>query len=252
MLRATPGWTDAEILLHVGFGRRPAVQARIGVDKRQILALLRREVFCSATHSGHPIQLFACASNKEAQMNVRYRVELSQAERSELMALLSGGKHAARKLKRAQILLAADAGAGDEEIATSVAVGGSTVYRTKRRFVVGNLEAALREEPRPGATRKLSGKEEALLVATACSSPPAGRARWTLELLAGAIVRLTDHASISRETEQLVSEIAAWQRQRNASGARIKWMFTTEKARAKMGRAYPEPVPPREPQAKES
>ena len=68
-------------------------------------------------------------------MNVRYRVELSQAERGELTALLSGGKHAARKLKRAQILLAADAGASDEEIATSIGVGGSTVYRTKRRFV---------------------------------------------------------------------------------------------------------------------
>ena len=59
-------------------------------------------------------------------MNVRYRVELSQAERGELTALLSGGKHAARKLKRAQILLAADAGAGDEDIAISVGVGGST------------------------------------------------------------------------------------------------------------------------------
>lgn len=111
-------------------------------------------------------------------MNVRYRVELSQAERGELTALLSGGKHAARKLKRAQILLAADAGAGDEDIAISVGVGGSTVYRTKRRFLVGNLEEALSEEPRPGASRKLSGKEEALLIATACSNPPEGRARW--------------------------------------------------------------------------
>jgi hypothetical protein len=74
------------------------------------------------------------------------------------------------------------------------------VYRTKRRFVLGNLEAALSEEPRPGATRKLSGKEEALLVATACSSPPAGRARWTLELLAGEFIRLIDRVSISRET----------------------------------------------------
>jgi transposase len=74
------------------------------------------------------------------------------------------------------------------------------VYRTKRRFVLGNLEAALSEEPRPGAKRKLSGKEQALLVATACSKPPAGRARWTLELLAGELVRLTEHASISRET----------------------------------------------------
>jgi transposase len=133
-------------------------------------------------------------------MNVRYRVELSQTERAELAALLSGGKDAARKLKRAQILLAADAGASDDDIARSVCAGGSTVYRTKQRFVLGNLEAALNEKPRPGASRKLTGKEEALLVATACSKPPQGRARWTLELLAGALVRLTDHASLSRET----------------------------------------------------
>src|SRR5450830_742042 len=62
------------------------------------------------------------------------------------------------------------------------------------------LGEALSEEPRPGADRKLSGKEEALLVATACSSPPEGRARWTLELLANELVRLTEHDSISRET----------------------------------------------------
>jgi transposase len=191
---------DAKILLHVGFGWRPAVQARVEVNKRQILALLGREVFCGATQTGHPIQLFVRASNEEARMNVRYRVELSQTERAELSALLSGGKHAVRKLKRAQILLAADAGAGDDDIATSVGVGGSTVYRTKQRFVLGNLAAALSEEPRPGASRKLSGKEEALLVATACSKPPEGRARWTLELLAGELVRLTEHDSVSRET----------------------------------------------------
>lgn len=133
-------------------------------------------------------------------MNVRYRVMLTQYERHELGTLLSGGKRAARKLKRAQILLAADAGTGDEEISASVGVGGSTVYRTKRRFVEGNLGRALSEEPRPGADRKLTGKEEALLVATACSSPPAGRARWTLELLADEMVKLTAHESLSRET----------------------------------------------------
>ena len=133
-------------------------------------------------------------------MTVGYRVELSQTERDQLTALLSGGKHAARRLKRAQILLAADALASDEEIARSVGVGGSTVYRTKRRFVLGNLEAALNEEPRPGASRKLSGKDEALLVATACSKPPEGRARWTLELLAGELVKVTAHESLSRET----------------------------------------------------
>lgn len=133
-------------------------------------------------------------------MNVRYRIDLSQIERAELRALLSGGKHASRKLKRAQILLAADAGGSDEEIARSVGVGGSTVYRTKRRFVEGNLDRALSDEPRPGAERKLSSKEEALLVATACASPPEGRARWTLELLAGAMVKLTEHKSLSHET----------------------------------------------------
>src|SRR5215470_16106767 len=133
-------------------------------------------------------------------MNVRYGVELTQYERNQLGTLLSGGKHSARKLKRAQILLAADQGVSDEEIAASVGVGGSTVYRTKRRFVEGNLERALSEEPRPGAERKLTGKEEALLVAAACSSPPAGRARWTLTLLADAMVNLTVHESLSYET----------------------------------------------------
>ncbi len=133
-------------------------------------------------------------------MNIRYRVELNEAERTHLAALLGGGKHAARKLKRAQILMAADAGIADDDIANSVSVGGSTVYRTKRRFVEGNLEFALSEKARPGAARKLSGKEAALLVATACSSPPQGRKRWTLELLAGAMVRLTEHQGLSRET----------------------------------------------------
>ena len=114
--------------------------------------------------------------------------------------MLGGGKHAARKLKRAQILLAADGGCCDEEIARTVSVSLSTIGRTKRRFVEGNLERALSEEPRPGAERKLTGKEEALLVATACSTPPAGRARWTLELLAGAMVKLTEHGGLSRET----------------------------------------------------
>jgi transposase len=133
-------------------------------------------------------------------MNIRYRVELSEAERSELKTMLNGGRQAARTLKRAQILLAADAGVPDEVIATSIAVGGSTVYRTRRRFVEGNLDKALHEQPRPGVARKLTGQEEALLVATACARPPAGRARWTLELLAGEMVRLTAHESLSRET----------------------------------------------------
>lgn len=133
-------------------------------------------------------------------MNVRYRVELEEAERAELKALIAGGKTAVRKVKRAQILLASDAGQTDEAIATSIGVGTSTVYRTKRHFVEGNLEFALNEAKRPGVSRKLTGKEEALLVATACSAPPEGRARWTLSLLADAMVKLTDHDALSSET----------------------------------------------------
>src|SRR3954468_3727647 len=117
-----------------------------------------------ATRSIHPR-----LSQRRGTMTIRDRVDLSEAERSDLEALLRGGRRAARTLKRAQILLAVDAGMPDETIAQSLGVGGSTVYRTKRRFVEGNLDKALHEEPRPGATRKLSAQEEALLVATACS-----------------------------------------------------------------------------------
>ena len=110
------------------------------------------------------------------------------------------GRQPVRRLKRAQILLAADAGAPDAAIVATVAVSASTVSRTRRRFVEGNREAALSEGPRPGADRKLTGQEEALLIATACATPPEGRARWTLELLADAMVALTEHDTLSRET----------------------------------------------------
>ena len=90
-------------------------------------------------------------------MNVRYRVELSQTERDQLTVVLSGGKHAARRLKRAQILLAADALASDEEIARSVGVGGSTVYRTKRRFVLANRWCRVRVPPEPRRRPMLLG-----------------------------------------------------------------------------------------------
>ncbi|HTQ41966.1 MAG TPA: IS630 family transposase [Polyangiaceae bacterium] len=133
-------------------------------------------------------------------MNVRYRVTLSSEERTQLQALVQGGKGPVRRLKRAQVLLAADRRSSDEQIALNVSVGTSTVYRTKRRFVEEGLEPALREVPRPGAERKLAAAEEALLVATACSRPPAGRARWTMALLADEMVRLTRHDSLSAET----------------------------------------------------
>ena len=124
-------------------------------------------------------------------MNIRYRVTLSMDERARLLEMVQGGKGAVRRLKRAQILLAADQGSTDEEIARNVAVGTSTVYRTKQRFVETGLESALSEAPRPGAPRKLDVQDEAILCAVACSKPPSGRAHWTLQLLADEMIRLT-------------------------------------------------------------
>ena len=133
-------------------------------------------------------------------MNIRYRVTLTPDERERLENLVRGGKGAVRRIKRAQILLAADAKSTDEAIAINVGAGTSTVYRTKQRFVEEGLEQALSESPRPGAPRKLDASDESLLIAVACSRPPAGRAKWTMRLLADEMVRLTAHDSLSDET----------------------------------------------------
>jgi transposase len=175
-------------------------------------------------------------------MNIRYRVELNEAERAELMSMLSGGAHAVRKLKTRPDP-AGRRRRGDEAIASSVSVGRSTVYRTKRRFVEGNLELALSEERAPGAPRKLSGKETALLVATACSTPPEGRKRWTLDLLAGAMVRLTVHEELSRETVRrslAEDDLKPWRRDMWCIPQVDGSKFTTQTARHKLARAYPD------------
>lgn len=133
-------------------------------------------------------------------MNVKYRVTLSAEERAALEALVARGRPSVREVKRAQVLLAADVRSTDAQIARVVGLSETTVYRTKRSFVEEGLDAALHDATRPGGRRKLSGKEEALLIATTCSAPPEGSARWTLDLLADAMVRLTDHDALSRAT----------------------------------------------------
>ena len=148
-------------------------------------------------------------------MNIHYIVELNEVEREQLRRLLAGGVGRNRQLKRAQILLACDLGLQETEIAQTVGCGTSTIYRVKKRFVEEGLEAALNELPRPGAERKLTGREEALLVAVACSSPPLGRARWTMQLLADEFVQLVEHTSISRETVRrrlTENDIKPWQK----------------------------------------
>jgi len=136
-------------------------------------------------------------------MAKKYLVRLSEGERSSLKQTLSKGKVSARKLKRAQILLAADAGQIDEAIAANVQVQVNPVERVRKRFVEGGVEHALTEAKRPGGKSKLDGKSEAILIALACSDPPTGRRHWTMRLLAERLVELGIVETLSDETVRL-------------------------------------------------
>jgi putative transposase len=133
-------------------------------------------------------------------MSEKYLVDLTTAEQAYLTGLLKHGKISARKIARAHILLQAAEGLSDEEIAETLRVGSSTIHRTRQRFVEEGLEPALSERCRASGRPKLEGKQEAFLVALACSTPPAGRARWTMQLLADRFVELTTVTGISDET----------------------------------------------------
>ncbi len=113
-------------------------------------------------------------------MNVKYVVELNTEEREALVVLTSKGKESARKLKRAQLLLLVDCGKRDKEIVELLNISTSTIYRTKKRFVEDGLTEALNEGSRAGCPRKLDAVSDALLTAIACSEPPEGCGRWTL------------------------------------------------------------------------
>jgi transposase len=130
----------------------------------------------------------------------RYVVTLSDAERQTLDELTHKGQQRVRLLKRAQVLLLADEGEPDAAIAETARVGLSTVARTRQRYVEGGVEEALHERPRRGAPPKLDSKQEALLVALACSAPPDERTCWTMQLLADRLVELGAVDAISDET----------------------------------------------------
>src|SRR5512144_314313 len=126
----------------------------------------------------------------------KYVVRLTADERIELDNRIRTGKRAASVLLHARILLTANAGADgpdwdDTRIADAVECGTSTVYRVRQAFVTEGLTAALiRKKPTARQYRKLDGAQEAHLIALACSTPPDGRRRWTLRLLADRLVEL--------------------------------------------------------------
>jgi transposase len=129
----------------------------------------------------------------------KYIVELTTEERQELHELTSKGQVRARKMKRAQVLLKADAGLKDEEIMAALSVSRTMVERTRKRFVEGGLKKGLNEDPRPGAKRKLDGRAEAYLIALTCSEPPDDHDHWALRLLADRLVEEGVVESISHE-----------------------------------------------------
>ena len=152
----------------------------------------------------------------------QYLVKLTQDEREHLLDITRRGKSSARKVKRSLILCKADEGLTDQQVAEAVMVGPSTVSRVRQRFVEGGLERALNDRPRPGKQRKLDGKQEAHLVAVACSAAPEGHTRWTLRLLADQVVKLEFTESISRETVRQVLKKTNSSRGRRRNGAYLR------------------------------
>jgi transposase len=128
-------------------------------------------------------------------------INLTTEERTELSQLIKSGKHSARVLGRARILLLLDRGQGQKrklhEIAEAMMTSPGTVSNVKRRYLEGGLEHGLQDRPRPGAKPKIDGEVEAHLIALTCSEPPEGRERWTLRLLADKLVELELVESIS-------------------------------------------------------
>ena len=134
-------------------------------------------------------------------MTTKYPVTLTKENRQELESLIRSGKSSARTQTRARILLLTDENQKQkkraEEIASVLMCSLPTITAIRRKFVEGSLENALYDKPRPGADPKITGEVEAQLTLLACSAPPEGRARWTLQMLADKLVELKLVESIS-------------------------------------------------------
>jgi transposase len=132
-------------------------------------------------------------------MNKQFQIQLTDEERRELKRLVESGRRLARKITRARILLLADTGKKDREIAEALQVCIQTVHKVRKRFFKEKSIKSLEEKPRSGKPPKLAGLTAAHITALACSDPPEGRKRWTLRLLADRAVELELVDTISHE-----------------------------------------------------
>lgn len=112
-----------------------------------------------------------------------YPIHLPQADNDHLQGIINKGIHNARTITRARVLLMANAGKTDREIYEALKLAVSTPYDIRKRYHEGGVKRALHDLPRPGQSRKLTGAQEAEVIATACSKAPKGHVRWTLNLL---------------------------------------------------------------------
>ena len=151
-------------------------------------------------------------------MAKRYRVTLSGDERERLERLSRQRTASVRMVRRAQALLLAAEDNTDEVIAERLRMGVATLERLRRRFVEEGLEASLRERPRPGARPKLGPKEQAFVVALACTKPPEGRHRWTMQMLADRLVELELVPDITDEAIRLLLKRTSSSRGSTSSG----------------------------------
>ena len=149
---------------------------------------------------------------------IKYKVALTESERSRLNAVSHRGKPSVRTVKRALALLKADQGLRDRELAGVLLINPATVARTRKRYVEEGLEAAINDRPWPGRERKLDGRQEAHLIAFACSAAPEGHTHWTLQLLADKVVELEFAESSSLETVRQLLKKTNSSRGRRRSG----------------------------------
>ncbi len=134
----------------------------------------------------------------------RITINLKQDETESLRRIVKKGSRSVREVRRANILLLANKGKKSKEIAEVLEVNKGTVTNVKRRYLEEGLQRALTDKPRPGQPKKYTEKEEAEIIAMACTDAPRGRKRWSIRLLTYELKNKKDFATINRESVRLI------------------------------------------------
>lgn len=137
-------------------------------------------------------------------LSAKHPVRLIEEERKKLIAIVSKGQNKAVVIQRAHILLKVDEGKTDAEISQLLYVSEQTIRRVRLRFAEEGMQAALEDKPHASTGTEIKEEQEARLIALACSEPPAGRARWTLELLVQELLKEGVVTRVSPETVRLI------------------------------------------------